>query len=405
MTRPTQALPFKLCTALALLSSLGLAHAESDPYALTVSQSLSRDSNVLRVRDSAASADTISTTGLGLSVDQPIGRQRLRASLGAQALRYSNNSQLNYVSPNASLNWDWATADRWQGEVGATHAQKLNSDNTNSVLAAQGKNIERTSTAFARARVGVVTLWTLDGGVTGYDRRFSSAAFANQEQRRLATDLGVRYQPQPDLSVRGLVRHTSGSYPRFSTALGADNFNRNDIETVVALRLSGATAVDLRLTRSQESHSQLLLRSSHTWSGAMGVQWQPTGKLDFRAGLVRDNDTGSQDLTNGTGSTDARLSTRLDLSAQWRATDKIQLTTRFQQTQRDLQAAAATLGLDVQGQDELQQVSLEAAYQAMRALALGCNFSYEKRTVTGNQALSYPYSDHVVGCFGRFTWD
>ncbi len=400
-----QALPLKLCTAMALLGYLGLAHAESDPYALTVSQSLTRDSNVLRVRDAAASADTISTTGLGLSVDQPIGRQRLRASAGLQASRYSSNSALNYTSPNASLTWDWATADRWQGEVGATHSQQLYRDSTNSVLAAQGKNIERTSTTFARARVGVVTEWTLEGGLAGYDRRFSSTVFANQEQRRLAMDVGVRWQPQPDLSVRGLVRRTNGSYPRYSTTLGADRFHRNDIETVVGLRLSGATAVDLRLTRSQESHSQSLLRNSRLWSGALGVQWQPTGKLSLRAGLLRDTDTGSQELFNGTGSTDARLSTRLDLSAQWKATDKVQLTARFQQTQRDLENAAAGLGLEVQGEDELQQVSLEAAYQAMRALALGCNASYEKRTVSGSQTLSYPYSARVIGCFGRFTWD
>ena len=394
--------PFRHSGAVLLLSlTAGLASAQSSPYTFSLSQTLTHDTNVLRAPSGLAQSDTQSTTGLTAVVSETIGRQRVRGNLGVQVVRFGDTKALNHVVPSAGLTWNWETAERLQGDVGINHVQQLYREGTSSAAAAQGKNIERTTDAFARVRLGVVTQWTLEGGVAAARRDYTLAAFASQALRRQSVDAGVRYQPQPDLSLRALVRRSSGKYPTYSASLGADNFDRTDLEGQVNLRLSGATAIDARLARSRESHSQAALRSSSLWSGGAGVQWQPTGKLALTARLTRDTDAGNQEFLSGAAASDSRLSTRIDLGARWAATDKISLGLGWQDTRRDLQNTLS--GTQLAADDEARTLSLNASYQIMRTLGLGCAFSDQRREVSGSTLLSYPYTARTLGCSAQLT--
>jgi hypothetical protein len=391
----------RTAAAAVLLSTAGLASAQVSPYTFSLSQTITHDSNVFRAPAASARSDTQITTGLSAAVNETIGRQRVRGNLGVQVVRFGDAKTLNHVVPSAGLTWNWETAERLQGDVGFNHVQQLYREGTSNAVAAQGKNVERTTDAFARVRLGVVTQWTLEGGVAAARRDYTLAAFAAQALRRQSVDAGVRYQPQPDLSLRALVRRSTGKYPTYSTTLGADDFDRTDLEGQVNLRLSGATVVDARLARSRESHSQAALRSSSLWSGGAGVQWQPTGKLALTARLTRDTDAGNQEFLSGAASSDSRLSTRVDLGARWAATDKISVGLTWQDTRRDLQNTLS--GTQLAADDEARTLSLNASYQLMRTLGLGCAFSDQRREVSGSTLLSYPYTARTLGCFAQLT--
>lgn len=391
----------RTAAALTLLSTAGLAAAQSSPYTFSLSQTITHDSNVLRAPAASAKSDTLSTTGLSAVVSERIGRQRLRGNLGVQVVRFGDTQALNHVVPSAGLTWNWETVERLQGDIGFNHTQQLYREGTSSAAAAQGKNVERTTDAFARVRLGVVTEWTLEGGLAAARRDYTLAAYAAQALRRQSVDVGVRYQPQPDLSLRALVRQNSGKYPNYSATLGADEFDRTDLEGQVNLRLSGATVVDARLARSRETHSQAALRSSSLWSGGVGAQWQPTGKLGLTARLTRDTDAGNQEFLSGAAASDSRLSTRVELGARWAATDKIGVGLGWQDTRRDLQNSISSTQLVAD--DESRTLSVNASYQLMRTLGLGCAFTDQRREVSGSTLLSYPYTARTLSCSAQLT--
>lgn len=197
------------------------------------------------------------------------------------------------------------------------------------------------------------------------------------------------------------MRQNSGKYPNYSATLGADEFDRTDLEGQVNLRLSGATVVDARLARSRETHSQAALRSSSLWSGGVGAQWQPTGKLGLTARLTRDTDAGNQEFLSGAAASDSRLSTRVELGARWAATDKIGVGLGWQDTRRDLQNSISSTQLVAD--DESRTLSVNASYQLMRTLVLGCAFTDQRREVSGSTLLSYPYTARTLSCSAQLT--
>src|SRR4051812_42135618 len=88
------------------------AHAaeDPDPYTIGVVETVSHDSNVFRAPSGpAVAADWISTTGLVGSIDQPIGRERIKAALEFDYDKFKRQTQLDSAAHSVSLEGDWAT--------------------------------------------------------------------------------------------------------------------------------------------------------------------------------------------------------------------------------------------------------------------------------------------------------
>jgi len=385
------------------LGAVAGAGAQESPYGLYISQGLSRDSNVLRAPSGQGQADTISTTTLGGLLDQSIGRQRLKGEASVQANHFRQESALDNNVPTLKGEWDWQAGDHWEGELGVSHAKSLYRYSLDDGTAVTGRNIQTENQQFFRARLGVVTQWTLEAGWSGYQRSFSDDQYRNQNQSRHALNAGVRYQPQPDLSARFNLRRTDGRYPDYSAVLGADDYTRWDVETLLTLRMSAASQLDARLSHTNEAHSQPAASAGPHWTGSVGWKWQPTGKLTVSTRVLRDSDTSDQTLGEGLVNSQNKQTTRLDLGGQWAITDKVQLGVGYQQSWRRLEQAV-TGGAPTLADDSDRTVSVRASYQPVRAVSLGCNVSREIRDVSGATGLSYPYSANVFGCTGRFDW-
>lgn len=388
------------CAAFCVAAS---AAAQQSPYAVYVSQGISHDSNVLRAPSGQEQADTISTTTVGGLLDQSIGRQRLKGEASVQANRFRQDSELNNNVPTLKGEWDWQAGDHWEGELGTSHVKSLYRYNLNDDTAVTGRNIQTENQQFLRVRLGVVTEWTVEAGWSGYQRSFTGDLYRNQNQSRHALNAGVRYQPQPDLSARFNLRRADGRYPNYSAALGADDYTRWDVETLLMLRMSAASQLDARVSHTNEAHSQPAAGAGPHWTGSLGWQWQPTGKLTFNTRVLRDSDTSDQTLGDGLINSQNKQTTRLDLGGQWAITDKVQLGVSYQQSWRKLEQGLSDVGV-TSGNDSARTTSVQLSYQPVRAVSLGCNVSREIRDVSGSTNLSYPYSANVFGCTGRFDW-
>lgn len=340
---------------------------------------------------------------MSASLDQVFGRQRVKASAGLQASRFSQDSSLDNNAPTLNAEWDWQTGERWEGEMGVTHARSLYRYYLSEADTSLGRNMQTDNQQFFRARLGVVTAWTLEAGWSAYQRSYSADYYRSENQTRRALSAGVRFQPQPDFTARLNLRHTDGQYPDFNTTLGPDDFGRWDVESLLNIRMSAASAVDLRLAHTNEAHSQPSAQSGPHWTGSARWQWQPTGKLSFSTRVVRDTDTSDQLLGEGLTNSESRRTTQLEWGGQWAATDKIQLGLSLQQSWRQLQQDLGD-GDPLDGRDRSRTIALQLGYQPLQALALGCNASRETRDVSGTTGLSYPFRVNTISCFGRFDW-
>jgi hypothetical protein len=378
------------------------AHAEDSPFSVSISQALARDSNIMRTLPELQIHDDISSTVLSASLNEKLGRQHLRLDASLDAERFRHTTDLNNNAPTFKGELDWETLYHLEGELGASHARELYRYDLDGTGLSLDRNIQTTNQAYFRVRKGVVTPLTLEAGWNAYQRLYTSDAYASDEMRRQAWNAGVRFQPDTDLSLRGLVRYTQGSYPHYSETLGADHYTRWDVESQLAWQITGASHIDARIAHSNEDRQ--LQTSRGRWTGSAGWTWQPTGKLTFDTRLTRDNDTGEQALGDGLTGSDVKLATTLSLTARWQATSKVMFSLSGEHTRRQL-GQEETATYDLRGTDRSRSVTLGVSYQALRGLLLGCTAHREVRDVSGDSSLSYPYSANVYSCYGQLTFD
>ncbi|MBQ0943133.1 hypothetical protein KAK07_07275 [Ideonella sp. 4Y16] len=387
--------------ALPLLSATA-ALAEGNPWGIAGELDITHDSNVLRASAGNAVADTVYSAGIRGQLDQGIGRERLRVNALLEHNRFQNQKALDNLSHEVTVGLSFEPGNLVFGDLGLRTARSLvNRTLGNGTVLADG-NLERQTQANLRLSKGLVTTWSVVGGLDAFQRRESLSAYRSQDLSRDSADVGVRYQSTPDLGITALLRHTQGEYPN----LGAgDDFSRNDLELRVNWAPSGASQLELRLVRGVESHSLTTVRDGSQWSGSVQWAWQLSGKTRLFSRLARDSDTGARDLsTSGSTDTitsynDALVRTTLDLGARWQATGKIAVDLAGSRSQRSLSASLQGGTGNSTGSDRTQALQLTATYQALRNLQLSCRAARESRSTSGVVAgQSFPYSSTSYGC-------
>lgn len=386
------------------------AHAQEEepsPYWIGVSQSFTHDSNVFRSESGVPEiSDWISSTGLLAGVDQPLGRGHLSASFAVNHNKYQDVERLDNTDHNLRAQLDWASIERLSGDVRAYHRQALQQyDQVTSLggIAARAENTVRGGAA--QVRVGVVTRWTLEGGVA-YDENLNEQPFDNRDLRQSSANLGVRFRPSDLFSWRVGLRHSEGTYPRYidpgSQQTIGDEFKRDDIDLSTTWSPTGNSTLAARVAYTREDHTALSQRSAEFWTGVLDYNWQITGKTSMRFSLSHDSNAGSADIDYGLysdQSNDTQRRTAGLVSARWEATSKILVYATASYSYRKIDDA---FFLTVPGQppspqiasgkDRTTQATLGAKYQYNRGLGFSCSLSHQTRSVVGDTSgVSYPY--------------
>jgi hypothetical protein len=380
---------------------------EPSPWVFSVRQEFSSDSNLFHAPEGSGLVvrDRISTTGVRLGVDQPLGRQRFSADLEANANRYRTNKQLNNTDYRVGARLDWATIERISGELSAEQRQSLFRDSVAGVISTERNQLRSSSVAF-QARIGMVTLWSFEAGVAASENEYTGATVENRDVRQRSVNAGVRWRPTDLLSVRLGARHGQGSYPHFGA--GADEFKRDDIDLSTTLDASGASRLNARLSATRERHTVQSQRNSNGWTGALGWVWRPTGKLSTSLDLARDSSVGRTGFDSSLISaetSDAQLSETASLAITWAATAKIQVVPRASWIRRKLDSGFSGTGGGgtLFATDRTHSVGIGLRYQPITALDLGCDLAREQRTAEGSAVLSGPYTANVVSCMAQFS--
>lgn len=405
-------------TALVIVAASASSHAvgadDPMPYYVGVSQTVTADSNVFRVREgSPHPRDLISTTGLVAGLDQPLGRGRLVVDLNLDKNNFRNNKQLNYTGSQGKLRLDWETINRISGDISLHQQQSLYRSDPSISTVVTNRDVLRNSGADVRARIGLVTRWSLEGGASYNQSRHSSSDLRNQDLNQTSANLGVRLRPNDLWSVRLGVRETRAEYPRLvTTSTGqtlADEVRRHDIDLSGDWSPTGASQLDARLSSTRDRHSLLGARNGHTWTGLVGYNWLITGKTRLRAQLSRDSNIGntdsdlrttaqSNDLADASRS-DAQLHNRLTLEGKWEASSKISTDASYSHSRRTLSDSQALAGgLAVTERDRVNVMGIGFTYRPRQTVQLGCKYSHEQRSAPQNATLTYPYKVDMGSC-------
>ncbi len=383
----------------------GSAGGESSPFVFGIRQGLTGDSNLFRAPDGSplVRRDRIWSSGIHLGIDKPLGRQRFLVDVEANHNRYNKNEHLNNTDYSALARWDWETVGRLAGQLSAQQRQSLYRDTIDGAISLERNQLRTTSVGF-NARLGLVTVWSLEGGVAASESNYLGGEVDDRDMRQTAVNLGVRYRPTSAFTGGVGLRRSEGRYPRLAS--GPDEFTRDDLDLTARLAATGASEIDARLSATREEHSAQASRDNSGWTGALGWRWRPTGKLSTNLDLSHDRSVGRSAFESpliGDETSDTTEADRASLSIVWDATAKVSFVPRVSWVRRKLDNSFTTGGtVTATGTDTTVVGGLTLNYTPFDALTLICQVTQERRRVGGAAVLSTPYTATVAGCNAEF---
>lgn len=394
---PYRLLPFVLaCVA-------GSAGAESDPYYLGVAQSVMHDSNLLRLRDGAATpagrsrSDTVSNTSLVAGIDQPIGRQRLHGSATVSATRYAENDDFNGTTYALDMGLDWETVEHLSGELTTAATRTLRQDyRTAAGRALSEANYESTRRVDFVARLGGVSTLTFEVGAGARSVDYSASSMAFREYHQRQATAGLRWRLGGSTRLGLGVRRTQAEYPKLFTGLLADpedRRRRDALDLSLKWTPTGSSTVDARISRTRTRHDVFDERDFSGTSGSLDWRLDDGGRTRLALRLARDEGQDAEVVT----SVFSRTTDSLRMQVDYDLTGKVTLNARALVFRRTLDGTSAQ-GVPEKGHDSGSQLGLGARWQASRAISLGCDLRHERRGDNPGLELTSAYSATVWGC-------
>ncbi len=381
--------------------------AQQSPYYAGASVTVNRDTNLFRAaKGTATEADTYTATGLRLGLDQSFGRQRLAVSLDGNVNRFSRHKELNNNDYALSSRLEWSTLERLSGVLSAGARQSLYRYDRDSTQQVTDRNIQRSRNLGLQAQLGVVTDLSFDAGVSASQDRYSATSFVNRNVNQVSINGGLRLRPGSGLTVRLGLRHSRGRYPNASAA-SDDKTKRDDVDLSSVIEASGASTLNARVSRTRQSHSLAGQADTRGWTGALGWNWRPTGKLTFDLNLGRDYALGSTGFDNqilSLTSSDTRVQNTTGLRINWEASAAWRVASSLSYTHRTLdnRLDAGVIGSSVAtATDRTASFSLGLRYLPVRNVELGCNIGREDRSTDSTSTITFGYAVTTASCFGQ----
>lgn len=387
----------------ALLLALPAAQAETSPWYIGASQAFTRNSNVFYAPDDRALSDTISSTGVRLGLDQPISRQRLSASVSANSNRYSSLDYLNHTDYSLDTKLDLETVEHISGQISFQAAQSLPKDQ--SMFTTGERNLLTTRALNARGQIGLgSTMWSFDAGAATNQIRYSASNYKGNNYDQSTVNAGFRVQPGSGLKLGASLRQGK---LKFVETTNSNGFDRRDLDLLAWANDGGASSFDARVSLSRFDYTSSS-RSTRNWTGTMGWNWRPTGKLSTALRLTRDNSSSSYDYVIGSFSLDggskSEIDTTLSLNANWQATSKISVGGNLAYARRSLdQTFLTVVGIvPVSASDRTTSLGLNISYELMRNIDLGCGVTWANRSASdATQLLTRQFKVTTYSCSGQ----
>ena len=376
-------LPFVLLASATLAAPCWAQSDVGSPWYVGGSLGHYYTSNVFR---SAAGENSDRLTSISLlgGVDQRLGRQRVYGYLRLNDTRYNDNSRLNNNGYDLGTGLNWETVGNLSGTLEYTRKRTLADFNsTTAVAPTTEKNLQTDQSATATARLGLPTLssYSIEASWIHRARDYSLADFDTQEFRQDAQSLGLLYNASSAWRFGVAGRYTKGKVP-----FNGFEYDRKDIDLTALWRATGSSNLNARISRStSDSFSGV--------TGALNWEWRPGGRWSMSTQFSRDTgiETYYQGITNGVSDFN-RVQTAVQTQFNYQLTGKItaQLGAGYTRLNRHDDQFGTSY------KDNTKQYSLGLAWQALRNVTVGCQYSHQSRDTTN---VLYAYGAYTAGCY------
>jgi exopolysaccharide biosynthesis operon protein EpsL len=368
------------------LAASAASALEGDPLALTLGRTTSRDDNVFRASaNNAPVADTITTSFVGVSLDERYSLQAVHLDLQGNNNRYAKLSALDYDGYRGTAQWLWKVGQSLSGDLAWNRTQTLSGF---ADIRSLDRNINVADSRSFSAAYAIHPDWSAYLRTTSATYTNSAAANFASDATNHSVELGFQYSGAQGNHAGIHLRTTDGRYPNRQLVPGAlnlvDNSYREEaLQSTFAWVPSGASRLTAGLGYLKRNHFDVPQRNFTGFIGNVGWDWTATGNTTIN--LTASRQIGAQEFILAN-----YLVTRtLAFGPRWSPTAKISVEARVE---RSLRAYGGDprfiVGNFAEPSDAVTASNLSLQYAPEQFLQLALSIRREQRT-SSNAASEY----------------
>lgn len=273
------------CLAL-MLSSMAMTTAIAEPFSLTASHTVLRDSNFARTE--TAIADTINTTALQLGFDKAYGRQTYAAKAKVAAVRFGDYSSLDSDEKDVSAGFSSELLANWRLSLNGAYGENLNQfENNNAAEQRIVRNIRTTKSAQAQLVYGISGLWALVGSAGKNTLAYSSSAYNYLNYSQNSVGLKAVYYSTDLLNYSVGVRKEEADYYNQGELIDEWNVDFSTDWKVSGLSTLGATLSWTQSERQSRPGAAITGRNYNGLTGYLNWNYTPGGMLSYGLSMYK----------------------------------------------------------------------------------------------------------------------
>jgi exopolysaccharide biosynthesis operon protein EpsL len=374
----------RLLVPAALALAPGAAQALwDDRLELHATHAAYRDDNVLRAAGPGEQADTYRVSALGLRLDAPLERQRLRGALQLNSVRYDRFGQFDLDGHEARALWEWQSARDLEGRLGFEQRKALASlASVQGGLQSTVPNALTTRRAFVEADKRLAARWALGLGAERLEQANAAAERLPNDLERDRGSAHLQYVSRAGNRLGLRLRLDRGALPNPLPVAGLaidNSYRQREAALTVDWRPGGHTRLRASLGRVARDYDELPQRDFAGNAGELELEWTPTGKLALRA-LAERAISQTEEIH-----VSFVLAERLALQARWQPSAKTEVFAALETSDRRyLGEAAQVLGAAPARRERVDAAGLAAGYRPHARVALTLGLRRETRS--GNLA-------------------
>ncbi|MYM65298.1 hypothetical protein GTP45_00435 [Pseudoduganella sp. FT55W] len=376
--------------ALAALCGCALslpAHAAlSDTLHPFLGVTYTTDNNLFRVPDGVepgpeGRSDTLRQTMFGVSLDRPIGRQRIEANVKLSKVHFNKYDELDYSGEDADATFRWRLGDNLNGSVGGRYSQTLSSFND---FHSVQRNLRVQRNGFADLNWHVYPRWQVRTRYWQDEFRYDLASQKYLDRTERNAELGFDYL-SPTGSTIGLVaRRQRGDYPDGVRGFFAnEDFTQNAYRLKVLWLASAQSKLEAEVGHTARRHEASNSRDASGTNGRLTATWSPRVTLNFIGAAWREFSAYEGGLTPYS------LNRGASLRGSWSPLDRVRFDAQLQNVHRDFsEPKLGTVILPSFG-DSSRTASLGVNYAFRDNIGVGASFNRESRSIDRRYGTSY----------------
>lgn len=329
---PAKPLAAALAAGCALLA--GTAQAQlSDTLHPFAAVTRTYDSNLLRYADDAPvtdeRSDTLTQSQVGISLERPIGRQKLTGQFKVSKVAFDHYSMLDYTGRDFNAELEWHLGNHLDGRLGGSYLRTLTSF---ADFHQAARNIQVQEREFFDGGWRFHPSWRVRAGWSTQDFSYDLPAQQFNNRTEDSKNVGLDYLASSGSRIGLQVGRVTGRYDNHILANGApidDGYHQDEIKLNVQWLFSATSQFQMLAGHVNRKQTYFTRRDSSGLNGRATFNWSMLRRLRMTATAWREYAAvDSNEVSNS-------FNKGASLSAQWELTGKISADLSARRERRD----------------------------------------------------------------------